>query len=200
MLFITNSSGACKMSISNYITNCLIKENVIKESEREVYSYCLNGLLEYLFFSISIIFLSFLTDHFFAGILFLSMLFFIKSFTGGIHAGNPVLCYISSCLLFILLNMLAMFFSVFSRPELGSIAFLISITIKPVPCPNKKVSPKLLFRSRLISGINGLIFLLISVLLYINGIDYESSIINLTYLGIAILQVAGKIVYHTGGI
>ncbi len=144
--------------------------------------------------------LSFLTDHFFAGILFLSMLFFIKSFTGGIHAGNPVLCYISSCLLFILLSMLAMFFSVFSRPELGSIAFLISITIKPVPCPNKKVSPKLLFRSRLISGINGLIFLLISVLLYINGIDYESSIINLTYLGIAILQVAGKIVYHTGGI
>ena len=188
------------MSISNYITDCLVKENVIKESEREVYSYCLNGLLEYLFFSISIIFLSFLTDHFFAGILFLSMLFFIKSFTGGIHAGNPVLCYISSCLLFILLNMLAMFFSVFSRPELGSIAFLISITIKPVPCPNKKVSPKLLFRSRLISGINGLIFLLISVLLYINGIDYESSIINLTYLGIAILQVAGKIVYHTGGI
>ncbi len=42
MLFITNSSGACKMSISNYITDCLIKENVIKESEREVYSYCLN--------------------------------------------------------------------------------------------------------------------------------------------------------------
>ena len=40
--FHNKSKRSMKMSISNYITDCLVKENVIKESEREVYSYCLN--------------------------------------------------------------------------------------------------------------------------------------------------------------
>ena len=187
------------MSISNYITNCLVEGKVIQESDRNVYSYCLNGLFEYLFFSAAIIFISILTGHFFAGILFLSMLFFIKSFTGGIHASSTVICFVSSCLVFILLNLLAHYSVIFSHPLLGFTAFLFSVFIGPVPSPNKRISERLLSHCLVISGINGLIFLAVSVSLYIIGIDYESSIINLTYLGIVILQIAGRIVYHTGG-
>jgi accessory gene regulator B len=186
------------MSLSNYITDCLIDGNIIKESERKVYNYCLNGLFEYLFFSVSILILSVLVQHVSAGILFLSMMFFIKSFSGGIHAGNSIICYIASCSVFLLLNLISChLYPYINHPGLAFLLYLISMIVKPVSCPQKRISRKKLRNSLKIYGFSGLIFLLTSVSLYTDERYYESSFINLTFLGIVILQILGRVIYKT---
>lgn len=88
--------------ISECISNFLIKNNVIKADEKEMYKYCISGFLEMSFNVIITIIIGVLKHKFVETIIFLCLIIPLRRLSGGYHAEKSSTCFILSIFIYIL--------------------------------------------------------------------------------------------------
>ncbi|GFN35272.1 accessory gene regulator ArgB-like protein [Tepidimicrobium xylanilyticum] len=121
----------------------LITNKVIDIEDRDIYIYGLELLISTLFTSISILILGFLIRDWISAVAYLSVYFFLKSYTGGYHAKHYYECYIYSIFVFIVLIIAKNIIVPIYRPIIGlfSLIFSIIVVFKFAPVTNKN-NPK----------------------------------------------------------
>ena len=121
----------------------LITNKVIDIEDRDIYIYGLELLISTLFTSISILILGLLIEEWISGVAYLTVYFFLKSYTGGYHAKHYYECYIYSIFVFIVLIIAKNIIVPIYRPIIGlfSLIFSIIVVFKFAPVTNKN-NPK----------------------------------------------------------
>lgn len=121
----------------------LITNKIIDIEDRDTYIYGLELLISTLLTSISILILGFIIGEWISAIAYLSVYFFLKSYTGGYHAKHYYECYIYSILVFIALIIVKNIIVSTYKPIVGlfSLVFSIIIVFKFAPVTNKN-NPK----------------------------------------------------------
>lgn len=121
----------------------LITNKVIDIEDRDIYIYGLELLISTLFTSISILILGLLIEEWISGVAYLTVYFFLKSYTGGYHAKHYYECYIYSIFVFIVLIIAKNIIVPIYKPIIGlfSLIFSIIVVFKFAPVTNKN-NPK----------------------------------------------------------
>lgn len=89
--------------ISVRLTKLLLKKNYIKESDRHIYQYGIQMMLETGFSFITSVIICCLWGKIIEGILFFAVFIPLRSFLGGFHLKSYGACYLFSCFTFILI-------------------------------------------------------------------------------------------------
>lgn len=186
--------------VSSYIVTTLIDNQVIQKSQKAVYLYCINGVLEYAFFTITILALAILLGRIYSSILILLMFALIKSYTGGIHAPGTISCFFCSVLSILTILFLSTQNYILhscSHPLIVLPALLLLFVLSPVASPNKPLvgTKKKLFRKK--ATINCIIFLALDFILYYSKHSRLSCVMNLTFWLISLAVLSGYIIYQT---
>jgi len=121
----------------------LITNKIIDIEDRDIYIYGLELLISTLFTSISILILGLLIEEWISGVAYLTVYFFLKSYTGGYHAKHYYECYIYSILVFIVLIFINKITLSVYKPIIGLLSLILSIIVvfKFAPVVNKN-NPK----------------------------------------------------------
>ncbi|MCF6466095.1 accessory gene regulator ArgB-like protein [Clostridium sp. Cult2] len=121
----------------------LITNKIIDIKDRDIYIYGLELLISTLFTSLSILILGFFVGELTSAIVYLSVYFFLKSYTGGYHAKHYYECYIYSILVFIVLIIIKNATLSVYQPFIGVLSLMFSMVIvfKLAPVENKN-NPK----------------------------------------------------------
>ena len=156
------------------ISNYLIANKIIDIDDRDIYIYGLQLILSTLITSISILTLGLLIGELISAIIYLSVYFFLKSYTGGYHAKSYYGCYFYSIINYVVLLVIRNTILDSYKPIIGLLSLIISIAtiVKFVPIENKN-NPKTkeeMIKNRKIS-INRTMFLSIFITLGYLGID-----------------------------
>lgn len=85
----------------NRIINILIKNDIIKESDRDIYEYGLFVLIFNMFIIISIIIIGILIGKYELSLFFLTFYLPIRILLGGYHCSTPTRCYCSSMCIYL---------------------------------------------------------------------------------------------------
>ena len=130
--------------ISNYVTDTLIQGDIIKEEERNLYLYCVEGLVETvgnLFFTVL---LGILFGKLIDTIIFLLIFVPVRSLAGGYHAKNGSVCFGVSILLFLSVILMAGYFQNFFEIIWSVKQYILSclciLFFAPVDCINKRLN------------------------------------------------------------
>lgn len=173
----------------------LITNNIIDIEDREIYIYGLELLISTLLISISILILGFFIGSFISAVVFLSVHFFLKSYTGGYHAKHYYECYIYSIFTYIILIIINCITSDVYKPFIGLILLITSILIifKFAPIENKN-NPKTkeeMAKNKRISRIRVSILSIIGVL----GYAVNTDLIDMWFmLAITVFSIAYSII------
>lgn len=109
--------------MGNKIINILVHENLIDETDRDIYRY---GLFVLLFNGLciaTIILLGCLTDQFIFTLSFLLFYIPFRIFIGGYHCNTPTICYITFNLLFSLILFMNKFLVIIKENYIISVFF-----------------------------------------------------------------------------
>lgn len=87
--------------VINYFTNYLINENIIKESEYEIYQYGLLVAMEMFLSLITILVLNIVLGIGYEGVVFLIVFISVRTFSGGMHLEKFYNCYFCSSLTYV---------------------------------------------------------------------------------------------------
>ena len=167
--------------LSNKLAAVMVEENIIKEEEAAVYAYTFDAFLEQCFYWSTLLLIGAILHQFVSSLIFLLVLFPLRSYAGGIHAPSSQLCIIFSY---------GIYFGVlFIAPRIpftpspfwwilcGMELFVVS-TLAPVNTPNRHFSPSqkktMQTKCRIICL---LIYIFFSVLCYFHFKIYYSIII-----------------------
>lgn len=128
-------------NIGNYFINYLIRKQIIKEEDREIYHYGIYIFLFKCIYAFSVIFLCLMLQRSFIELaLFYFSYMSIRKYSGGYHAKNMMTCLIIFIISYLFLNP---FTYVLSQSNFlfvyGLLLFIIAyITYKsPIDCANK---------------------------------------------------------------
>lgn len=121
------------------ITDRLCRQDIIEDTDKELYVYGFNMLLTVSLNIISTIIIGLLFGMVFESIAFLVAYIPLRSYAGGYHARTPLRCYIISLLLIvlILLTLRLIRESVLALFVLSTIGTIICVTMSPVEDVNK---------------------------------------------------------------
>lgn len=135
--------GKMLHKLAEDISFYLITNKIIDIEDRDIYIYGLELLISTLFTSISILILGLLIEEWISGVAYLTVYFFLKSYTGGYHAKHYYECYIYSIFVFIVLIIAKNIIVPIYRPIIGlfSLIFSIIVVFKFAPVTNKN-NPK----------------------------------------------------------
>ena len=135
--------GKMLHKLAEDISFYLITNKIIDIEDRDIYIYGLELLISTLFTSISILILGLLIEEWISGVAYLTVYFFLKSYTGGYHAKHYYECYIYSIFVFIVLIIAKNIIVPIYKPIIGlfSLIFSIIVVFKFAPVTNKN-NPK----------------------------------------------------------
>ncbi len=166
--------------IASFITDTLVKDGQIPESQQDIYRYLFDYLFESLLFDVITLIIGLVTHRFGIALCYILVTIPLRHFAGGFHAGSPLMCTILSYGIYGLI--------LFSAPYLIKlpdfiwipvyvVMWLFILLVAPVDCPNKRLLPeqkKRLFKLCILSCI---VISIIFIILRINGaILYVASI------------------------
>lgn len=121
------------------LTNCLKKENIIENHEEQIYSYGLNQAIFIILNIFITLAIAFLLDKKMELLLFIIEFAILRSFSGGYHSKNPVICiFISSLIQIVAVCSLDIIY--LSKKELITFTIIISLIIallSPIETENK---------------------------------------------------------------
>ena len=160
----------------------LITNRIINIEDRDMYIYGLELLISTLFTSISILILGLSIGEWIAAIEYLSVCFFLKSYTGGYHAKYYYECYIYSILLFISLIIIKNVTLLNYQPIIGLFLLIFStiIVFKFAPVENKN-NPKTKYEIATNKKISRKRILLLSIIILL-GYIAKSNLIELWFM------------------
>ena len=173
--------------LSHKIADNLVRSNVIKEEDAEIYIYGINQI----FVSVLI---GLILGMFLESVIFLAAYIPLRSFAGGYHAKTPMRCYFAS-LLIIFAALLFCKHMCFSLP-LFSVILVIGIAACVFLCPvqdnNKPLDSTECQRCKKISFV--VLFVEICFWIIINFVIHKyEQIIPVSIFAEAIMMVTGKV-------
>lgn len=178
--------------IAAYISQYLIKQNIIEKDEQELYEYGTILLLEGCLSILLCLYISNYFDSLFEGIFILIIFIPIRILGGGLHVNSYIFCLCLTCFTVIAILLISTFFE-FNKNFLLFIALFSLITIKslyPVEHPNRPVSQleNLLFKNKfnIVLSYN----LLLTLVLFSSELF---PIFSVTLLTLALSMLLGKI-------
>ena len=131
--------------LANKITNTFIKNQIIKEEEKEVYIYGLEVLLALILTTVFIIIFSIPIKLFFETLLYLLGFFTVRTICGGYHAKHHFSCFcltMGSYLMFLLINYFVAKMNVVYPISIvfSLLAALVILLFAPVEHPNNPMT------------------------------------------------------------
>ncbi len=129
-------------SMCDYVAECLSESGTIKESEKEIYSYCFGFLADLIFYNLSILLIGTILGNFQAALLYISIMSPTKMLAGGVHAPTPLICDIVSYGVFLTVMLsvpqIAPQLPPFLLLSLYFICYIFIILLAPVSTKNKR--------------------------------------------------------------
>lgn len=148
--------------IKSYITNLLVEGSFIQEKERELYEYCIEGLIETVGNLILTLLIGVILGKLPDTLVFLAIFIPLRSTCGGYHVEEENLCFLLSILLFLAVVLSAGYLGERLGLSWSARHFLISLLLiflfAPVSCANKKLEQEK--RGRLKVWIQGELFVI----------------------------------------
>lgn len=83
-------------SMCSYVADCLTETGIIRENEKEIYSYCFGFLADLIFYNISVLIIGGFLGNFQIAFLYILVMSPTKMMAGGMHAPTPLICDIIS--------------------------------------------------------------------------------------------------------
>lgn len=90
--------------LSHRIKDNLVRSNVIKEEDAEIYIYRLNQTLVYVFNVSSALIIGWIFGEILEIVVFMDAYIPLRSFAGGYHAKTPLRCYTLSVIMIIVVS------------------------------------------------------------------------------------------------
>lgn len=183
-------------TLSNLITQNLLKKDIISNKEKELYAYGLFMIISYLaFFIISILF-GIALDIPFLSILFYIVFCLVRNFAGGIHADSETRCDIITTLSILISEILIKIFINYSLVRITFVLIISSISliaIKPVASSQKEINKqeKMHFHKKVI--VLTALALIISIISILFGVYSIAISISISLSLATILLVLGKL-------
>lgn len=129
-------------SMCDYVAECLSESGTIKESEKEIYSYCFGFLADLIFYNLSILLIGTILGNFQAALLYILIMSPTKMLAGGVHAPTPLICDIVSYGVFLTIMLsvpqIAPQLPPFLLLSLYFICYIFIILLAPVSTKNKR--------------------------------------------------------------
>lgn len=176
------------------------KKDIAKEDDIENYVYGINAFLTVTANIITALVIGAACNMLIEMLLFLLTYKTLRKYTGGLHAPNAKLCYISSCVIYIAVLTVIRYapLSKIALTCMTVLSVIILIILSPVEAINKPLDniEKRVFRRRsyIIISIWAIIF---GILCYSPVYEYAGVLaktISVTFTAIAILAICGKII------
>lgn len=125
--------------LSSKIGNDLVRSNVVKEEDAEIYIYGINQILTSVLNVSSALIIGLILGTFFEVMVFMAAYIPLRIFAGGYHAKTPLRCYIFSLIMLIVVSigMKYLILSEWAYYAVLSAALLIVLAISPVEDKNK---------------------------------------------------------------
>lgn len=123
--------------IGRKISELMLSEGVIKETETDIYSYCYSYLLDKLIYTAYIIIVAIVLRQPFSIIVFFSVLLPLRTICGGVHADTQLKCSILSFLVPPSIICLSVSFQPHIITSLGTFAISLVILLIFAPVGNK---------------------------------------------------------------
>lgn len=194
--------------ICNYIMDCLIENEIVKENERCFYYYCVEGLIEVVGNLLITLIIGIVLGKIFETLLFLIIFIPLRSLTGGYHVQNENLCFVLSIALFLEVILSTGYLQKNFDIEWCIRSYIVSLIcilmVSPVDCKNKRLSIEKKRKLKKITVSFTIIFSSIFfVLVKLQSYNYSFVISNTTLL-IALLLIIGYLKnmihmdYHSG--
>lgn len=180
--------------LSHKIGNNLVRSNVIKEEDAEIYIYGINQIFVSVLNVSSALIIGLIFDMFLESVIFMAAYIPLRSFAGGYHAKTPVRCYFTSLILIFVVLLFCKYVP-FNLLLYGGMLLVSSVAIAflcPVQDNNKPLDCVECRRYKKIS----IFILLVEILIWtvflfiINGLEI---IIPIVVSMEAIMVFAGKI-------
>lgn len=180
--------------MKSFITNLLVEGNIIREEQRELYEYCVEGLIETAGNILLTLFLGVALGKVTDTLVFLVLFVSLRSTCGGYHVKNENLCFFLSIALFLAVILsagyLGRYFDLMCSAKQFLISILLILLLAPVSCAHKKLDRKK--RSRLKSYIWSeliVVSIIYSVLLIAGNSRYSFMISNTMLLVSMLLSI-----------
>lgn len=171
-----------------------IRKEYIESEKKDEYLYGMNMFINVCINIASMLIIGILTGMLWECIVFCAVYKIIRKYTGGFHFESSWLCYVSSCIMY-LVAMAAIVYIPFKIFEISAIVLFSSIilwVLSPVEAVNKPLDDceKRVFKKR--SRINiAIMFLMYVICLFIsNELAY---VISIGIISVMLFAVAGKI-------
>lgn len=185
-------------NLSYKFANLLVKNDIIKNDDFEIYRYGFEILIYFLLNIFIAFFIGIIFDKFIHTIIFLSCYCTLRQFTGGYHAKNYIECALSFAIIYLLTIFMANNINPYNHKFLLILSMIISTLIiyklAPLEHRNKPLTEneKHIYKVRsitIVSVISAIFLLSITFNIFVNYFLYSLFAV----MWISILLVLGKI-------
>ena len=180
--------------ISKKIINYMISNEIISKQDKEIYLFGLTSLLRTFLNIITLVSIGMLFDMIGESVVFLIFTILLRTYSGGFHSDNPIVCYFISVITVILALLSIKFevLNVYSSIILFAVSLALILKYAPVGNKNKpleEIEIKV-YRGRLLVVIVGLLFISILLMLF----DFKALFIagNVAFLVDALMILFSK--------
>ncbi len=183
--------------IANGIVGRAIKQKIIHEQQKEEYTYGLELSMTVLLNGITVVVIGILMGMPFETIGFWLIYNILKKYTGGFHFNSSAVCYISTCIMCVLVLYLIRIcsFDTLLYSVLAVVSGGITFALSPVPAIQKPLDEK----EEQVFGKIARILVLVTVILYficiLCHLNYVAKIFAFGIISVALFAIAGKIKY-----
>lgn len=142
------------MKVIDNFANFLVKNDIIEEERKEIYTYGLNQLIVYIYNFITILVIGLLFKMLWQAMAFTLFYMIIRPYAGGYHARTPRMCYFLSLIVIVtvLLAIKMIPFNMVSNLIMYIFSSVVILKLSPVEDENKPLDDleKDVFRKRTI--------------------------------------------------
>lgn len=181
--------------LSSKIGNDLVRSNVVKEEDTEIYIYGINQILTSVLNVSSALIIGLIFGTFFEVAVFMAAYIPLRSFAGGYHAKTPLRCYIFSVIMLIIVSIGMKYLSLTEWVYYAflSAAVLIVLILSPVEDRNKpldEIEHKVYKRRAIFITAAEL---LIGVAFKLVGLDNLFVAVVYSFFTLSAMLIAGKV-------
>lgn len=186
--------------ISKYIVETLIEGKIIDDSQRSLYVYCFNTIIEIILNAVSAIIIGIVFRKLTEVIIFMTVFFPLRAFCGGFHCETSKGCYIMSTFFLIAAILSYPYLSFIPQTALtvaAIINYVFIISLSPVSGKYKHISANDRKRMKITALIITSLIYVLEFFLYNSNNEYYY-LIALTVLLVLISMIIGKaaLVYY----
>lgn len=184
--------------ISHKIGDNLVRSNVIKEEDAEIYIYGINQIFVSVLNVSSALIIGLILGMFLESAVFMAAYIPLRSYAGGYHAKTPLKCYILSI---IMLVIVLAGMKYFSMPDLTyyavyAAAITIVFLLSPVEDKNKSLdeTEQKVYKKRTV--LIALLEFFIGIIFKLSGLDSLFVAVVYSFTVLCVMLIAGKIKNH----